>query len=77
MTPTDVPRETLREGWTDYGGSSRKWHYVTDADGDGRSLCGKWARSPFAAGVLHVADGKDESPDNCAECKRRKAKRDV
>ena len=55
-------------GWTNFGGQSRKWHYIGE---DGRSLCGKWAawtRGPFEQGM-------DESPDNCAACRRRLAKR--
>lgn len=64
-----------RSGWTTYGGSSRKWHYTEDADSDGRSLCGRWARNPFAGNVeLPVVEGNDDASENCAECKRKKAK---
>lgn len=44
-----------------------KWHYFEE---DGRSLCGKYG---FFTGRLE--EGSDESPDNCAECKRQLAKR--
>ena len=35
------------EGWTDFHGQSRKFHYIP-ADDD-RALCGKWGLSPFVA----------------------------
>ena len=45
---------------------SRKAHYFVGT----RSLCGKWG---FYAGRLE--EGSDGSPDDCAECSRRLAKR--
>ena len=45
-------------------GCSRKWHYFPKDDG--RSLC---MRIGFYSGPTE--QGKGESPDNCAECKRR------
>lgn len=54
------------EGWADVGAG--RWHYIKP---DGRSLCGRWmhlGRSP-------LEQGGDDSPDNCAECRRRLAKR--
>lgn len=47
-----------------------KFHYYGE---DGRSLCGKWFRF---AGQPEVEEGMDEHSDNCAECKRKKVKRD-
>ena len=55
----------LKEGWGHPGHyQSRKWHYFREA----RSLCGKW----MFTGVLE--QGSDDSPDNCASCKRKRAK---
>lgn len=48
-----------------------KFHYY---DEDGRSLCHKWAR---LGGQPEVEEGMDDHSDNCAECKRRKAKLDA
>lgn len=61
---TEVTKEP--EGWT-WLGNSRKWHYFV---GD-RSLCRKWGL--FATPKLQ--QGNDDSPDNCAECRRRLKKR--
>jgi hypothetical protein len=57
--------EQLEPGW---GKSpvSRKWHYFTP---DGMALCG---RVGFFFGPRE--QGNDSHSDNCAECKRRKAK---
>jgi hypothetical protein len=55
----------LKEGWG-FPGKSNKAHYFIE----GRSLCRKWG---FYLGELE--QGKDESPDNCAECKRALTKR--
>ena len=56
-------------GWTNFGGQSRKWHYIGE---DGRSLCGKWA----AWKPHRLEQGDNGSPDNCASCRRRFAKRE-
>ena len=55
-----------KEGWT-WLYNSKKWHYFRD----GRSLCGKWGRfgSPDT-----LEQGKDDSPDNCAVCRKKLAK---
>ncbi len=52
-----------KEGWgvPGTGRRIRKAHYFVD----GRSLCREWR---FSRGPL--GHGNDESPDNCAECKR-------
>ncbi len=54
-----------RTGWA-FPFNLRKAHYF---NGDIRSLCGR---------VMYLGSafeqGNDESRDNCAECKRRKAK---
>jgi hypothetical protein len=63
-------------GWTNYGGSSRKWHYTDDPEGEGRSLCRKWARSPFTAGTpLNLEPDGKPSPDDCVACRRKLDKR--
>jgi hypothetical protein len=54
----------VTEGWG-FPGRSQKAHYFVHTD----ALCGKWG---FYVGPLEI--GNDGSPDNCAECKRRKAK---
>jgi hypothetical protein len=48
-----------------------KFHFYAE---DGRSLCGKWARF---TGQPEVETGMDDHSDNCAKCKRRKAKVDA
>lgn len=55
------------EGWG-FPGASRKAHYFLA--GDLNSLCGRWAFS----GERTPADGS-ASPDDCAECSRRLARR--
>ena len=55
---------TAKEGWAfvfGAGFASKKAHYIKDS----RSLCGRYTW------FGDVEQGKDESPDNCAECKRR------
>lgn len=54
-----------REGWA-WLSNSPKWHYFVA----GRSLCGKWL---MVSGDLE--QGKDNSPDNCAICRRELKKR--
>jgi len=60
--------EQTKEGWgpvtnAGTGMQSKKWHYFKDH----RALCGRWMR--FSDKDLE--QGKDNSPDNCAECRRR------
>ncbi len=55
-------------GWTNFGGQSRKWHFVAE---DGRSLCGNW----LLWKGHELAQGNEDSPDNCAGCQRRLKKR--
>jgi len=62
-TSTDIV--LTERGWGNPS-SSKKWHYFVQ--GDSRSLCGKWAY------LGPREEGNDGSPDNCAECKKRKAK---
>ena len=59
-----------RAGWTTYGGSTRKFHYTDDADGAGRSLCGKWRRNTRKASLL-VAPETGPRPDDCVACRRK------
>ena len=54
------------EGWT-WLLNARKWHYFVE----GRSLCGRYLL--LASGEFQRGD--DDSPDNCAACKRQLAKR--
>ena len=49
------------EGWVWFV-NSRKAHYVRD----GRSLCGGWVYLGRS-----FEQGNDDSPDNCAACKRK------
>ena len=52
------------EGWA-RPSNSKKWHYFRGM----QSLCRKWGL------MIHQAYEDDiESPDNCAECARRRAK---
>jgi hypothetical protein len=54
-----------REGWG-CPPASRKFHYFRE----GMSLCGKWG---FAF-HLPLEQGQDDHSENCADCKRRRAK---
>lgn len=53
------------EGWA-WPANARKAHYYVNH----RSLCCKW-------GMLgtHFEQGNDDSPSNCAECRRKLAER--
>lgn len=55
----------MKEGWG-FPANSRKAHYFVDM----MALCRKYG---FYRGTLE--QGNDESPDNCAECKRLLSKR--
>lgn len=57
--------EHPNEGWH-RPGNSRKWHYYRDY----RSLCG--ATLMFFSGPFE--QGQDDSPDNCAACRRKREK---
>lgn len=65
MTPT--------EGWTDFDGQSRKFHYIP-AD-DAQALCGKWCLSPYRANAREEAhlqpDTGAPSADDCKACRRK------
>ena len=58
--------EEKKSGWW-WPSNSRKAHYI--CGGAGRSLCCKWG----TFGQVTVQEGNDDSPDNCAVCKRRLA----
>jgi len=59
----------FKEGWN-YLINSRKWHYFVDR----RSLCGRWA---MFFGDNHDAQlGDNDSPVNCAACRRAVEKRE-
>ena len=53
------------EGWT-FLWNSKKWHYFRD----GRSLCRRWMCLSYTPDEKELID----SPDNCAECKKRRMK---
>lgn len=57
-------KEDQKEGWG-FPWNSRKAHYFIN----GRSLCNRW----LYTGALE--QGNDDSPDNCAICKRKLKKR--
>jgi len=59
--------EAPEEGWT-WLYNSKKWHYFTK---NGRSLCGKW----WLRGRPLEEDNDDDSPVNCAACRRALEKR--
>jgi hypothetical protein len=56
---------TIKEGWGYLQNvGSNKWHYFKD---DGRSLCGR-----FMNLSSRLEQGNDESPDNCAACRKKR-----
>ena len=63
----DVSVPDLEGGWVPSGG--RKWHFCMNIDG-GR-LCGRWL---ILLPKEEYEHREDDSPDNCAECKKRLAK---
>ena len=74
VVPTTKPVIPLkrREGWGYIVNAttmipSKKWHYFVE----GRSLCRRYMRFNDA----DLEQRNDDSVDNCAECKRRLAKR--
>lgn len=52
----------IKEGWAPCYGS-RKWHYFVE----GRSLC----RNFGLLGRVELEQGLDNSPDNCAVCRKK------
>ena len=57
----------MSKGWAKFHG--RKFHYYGE---NGRALCGRsicFTKDPAA-----FEDDRHDHPENCAECKRRKAK---
>ena len=58
---------TEQEGWT-WLTNSRKWHYFK---GSRRSLCGRFL---LMGKMDDLEEGNDDSPDNCAACRRKLAK---
>ncbi len=67
MPCSDFARKP-KEGWGPVVNAatmmpSKKWHYFKDH----RALCGRYMR--FSDSDLE--QGNDNSPDNCAECRRR------
>lgn len=64
MVVPGLAADKAAEGWG-FPARSQKAHYFVSMT----ALCGKWG---FYGGPLEL--GNDGSLDNCAECKRRKAK---
>lgn len=60
------PKEKYDEGWAPGSFGSQKWHYYRD----GRSLCGRYGW----IGALNFEQGNDQSPDNCAACRKKREK---
>lgn len=56
-----------KEGWGFVDGP-RKWHYF---DTNSVALCSGWMKWDMSK----VEQGNDDSPDNCATCKKKLAKR--
>jgi hypothetical protein len=52
------------EGWGKPA-RTKKWHYFVGI----RSLCGRWAYRG------ELEQGNDDSPDNCAACRKKLEKR--
>jgi hypothetical protein len=70
---TPRPLSQQSEGWTDFGGASRKFHYLP-ADDD-RALCGKWGVTPFVANaraLLRLFPDEGESSQDCKACRRKR-----
>lgn len=59
----------MDEGWT-YLYNSPKWHYFVKGDRI-VSLCRKW----MLFSVADLESGNDNSPDNCAKCRKELIKR--
>jgi DNA-directed RNA polymerase subunit RPC12/RpoP len=57
----EIKEEPLKEGWVWFL-NSKKAHYVKEL----RALCGRWMYLGSS-----FEQGKDDSPDNCTECRRR------
>jgi hypothetical protein len=62
---TIMSEEKKPEGWA-FLWNSKKWHYFRDC----RSLCGRWLCLSYDV----EKEEKIDSPDNCAECRRRRLK---
>jgi hypothetical protein len=68
MTAKRIKQDMLPEGWVILA-NSRKAHFFRN----GKSLCGKWMYFGKIDGL--GLDGADFiSPDDCAECSRRRQK---
>lgn len=64
-----MSEELKKEGWTLLLNAT-KWHYFRDK----RSLCGKWMFF-FSSDYVNFKQDNNESPDNCAICKRKRLKK--
>lgn len=62
-----MPDDNLGAGWTFLAGAARKAHYF--AEGETRSLCGKWGRFNRPDAGLEPETGP--SIDDCAACRRK------
>lgn len=61
---TERKATKLMVGWWKPA-SSRSWHFF---GADARSFCGKWMHMG-----AELQTGNDDSPDNCAACKKKLA----
>jgi hypothetical protein len=59
----------LPEGWTDFNGQSRKFHYIP-ADDD-IALCGKWTLFRATREEARLRPDTFASPDDCKACRRK------
>lgn len=71
MTPRSESQQS--EGWTDFGGASRKFHFLpVDSD---QALCGKWGVTPFVANArerLRLFPDEGASSQDCKACRRKR-----
>ncbi len=67
----EITGKQLYEGWLYARGVTRKCHYFRN----GASLCRRITGEDIEAGnVWHMQEHPDDHEDNCAECRRRRAK---
>lgn len=59
----------MAEGWKGFI-NSKKWHYIVDKE----SLCGKFM---YLGQDKLLEQGNNDSPSNCAVCKRKLKRRNV
>jgi len=70
MCPEGDKDMTELEGWV-FLINSKKWHYFVD----GESLCSGWMY--WGKSLDDFQKGNNDSPDNCAKCKKKLLARDA